>query len=64
MNTLTEWLSAIPQPDAAAMVRAREHIDGLLKPPGSLGRLESLAIQLIGMPGYRARYVSPVKLLW
>ncbi|HBT3180620.1 nicotinate-nucleotide--dimethylbenzimidazole phosphoribosyltransferase [Klebsiella aerogenes] len=51
MNTITEWLAAIPRPDESAMSRAREHIDGLLKPPGSLGRLESLAIQLAGMPG-------------
>ncbi|NGP69406.1 hypothetical protein G7B21_29370, partial [Klebsiella pneumoniae] len=25
------------------MARAQQHIDGLLKPPGSLGRLEALA---------------------
>ncbi|QIP24328.1 nicotinate-nucleotide--dimethylbenzimidazole phosphoribosyltransferase [Klebsiella aerogenes] len=51
MNTITEWLAAIPRPDESAMSRAREHIDGLLKPPGSLGRLETLAVQLGGMPG-------------
>ena len=34
-----------------AMARAQQHIDGLLKPPGSLGRLEALAVQLAGMPG-------------
>ncbi len=33
------------------MAGARRHIDGLLKPPGSLGRLEALAVQLAGMPG-------------
>lgn len=33
------------------MAGARRHIDGLLKPPGSLGRLEALAVQLSGMPG-------------
>jgi nicotinate-nucleotide--dimethylbenzimidazole phosphoribosyltransferase len=35
------------------MRRAQQHIDGLLKPPGSLGRLESLAVQLAGMPGLK-----------
>ena len=51
MQNLNALLNTIPQPDAAAMARAQQHIDGLLKPPGSLGRLEALAIQLMGMPG-------------
>lgn len=51
MQTLTSLLRTIPSPDSAAMLRAQQHIDGLLKPPGSLGRLESLAVQLAGMPG-------------
>ncbi|HBM9259249.1 TPA: nicotinate-nucleotide--dimethylbenzimidazole phosphoribosyltransferase [Citrobacter freundii] len=53
MQTLTSLLRAIPLPDSAAMQRAQQHIDGLLKPPGSLGRLESLAVQLAGMPGLK-----------
>ncbi|CAB5563074.1 Nicotinate-nucleotide--dimethylbenzimidazole phosphoribosyltransferase [Citrobacter werkmanii] len=53
MQTLTSLLHAIPSPDSAAMLRAQQHIDGLLKPPGSLGRLESLAVQLAGMPGLK-----------
>ncbi|HGP0311871.1 TPA: nicotinate-nucleotide--dimethylbenzimidazole phosphoribosyltransferase [Citrobacter freundii] len=53
MQTLTSLLRAIPLPDSAAMLRAQQHIDGLLKPPGSLGRLESLAVQLAGMPGLK-----------
>lgn len=53
MQTLTSLLRAIPLPDSAAMLRAQRHIDGLLKPPGSLGRLESLAVQLAGMPGLK-----------
>lgn len=53
MQTLTSLLRAIPTPDSAAMRRAQQHIDGLLKPPGSLGRLESLAVQLAGMPGLK-----------
>ena len=53
MQTLTSLLRAIPLPDSAAMLRAQQHIDGLLKPPGSLGRLESLAVQMAGMPGLK-----------
>ncbi|WP_410734114.1 nicotinate-nucleotide--dimethylbenzimidazole phosphoribosyltransferase [Citrobacter freundii] len=53
MQTLTSLLRAISLPDSAAMLRAQQHIDGLLKPPGSLGRLESLAVQLAGMPGLK-----------
>ncbi len=51
MQTLTSLLREIPPPDRGAMARAQQHIDGLLKPPGSLGRLEALAVQLAGMPG-------------
>lgn len=51
MQTLTALLHDIPPADHDAMDRARQHIDGLLKPPGSLGRLEALAVQLAGMPG-------------
>ncbi len=53
MQTLTSLHRASPLPDRAAMLRAQQHIDGLLKPPGSLGRLESLAVQLAGMPGLK-----------
>ncbi|VUS84129.1 nicotinate-nucleotide--dimethylbenzimidazole phosphoribosyltransferase [Klebsiella spallanzanii] len=51
MQSLTSLLGAIPALDENAMARAQLHIDGLLKPPGSLGRLEDLAVQLAGMPG-------------
>jgi nicotinate-nucleotide--dimethylbenzimidazole phosphoribosyltransferase len=37
--------------DAEAMAGARLHLDGLTKPPGSLGRLEELAITLAGITG-------------
>ena len=55
MDTLSALLAAIPQPDMAGMARAQQHIDGLLKPPGSLGRLESLAVQLAGLPGLQGQ---------
>ncbi|EMN3921679.1 nicotinate-nucleotide--dimethylbenzimidazole phosphoribosyltransferase [Citrobacter farmeri] len=51
MQTLTSLLCEIPPMNRDAMTRAQQHIDGLLKPPGSLGRLEALAVQLAGMPG-------------
>ncbi|WP_347290652.1 nicotinate-nucleotide--dimethylbenzimidazole phosphoribosyltransferase [Kluyvera georgiana] len=51
MQTLASLLAAIPDVDNAAMAQAQQHIDGLLKPTGSLGRLETLAVQLAGMPG-------------
>ncbi len=35
--------------DAAAMNAARSHLDRLTKPPGSLGRLEELAVLLAGI---------------
>ncbi|QIR26869.1 nicotinate-nucleotide--dimethylbenzimidazole phosphoribosyltransferase [Kluyvera genomosp. 3] len=51
MQTLASLLAAIPDVDNAAMAQSQQHIDGLLKPTGSLGRLEMLAVQLAGMPG-------------
>ncbi|TDT58982.1 nicotinate-nucleotide-dimethylbenzimidazole phosphoribosyltransferase [Enterobacter sp. AG5470] len=53
MQTLTAFLAAIPTPDHIAMAHAQQHLDGLLKPVGSLGRLEALAVQLAGMPGLK-----------
>ena len=37
--------------DAVAMAAAADRLDRLTKPPGSLGRLEALAIQLAGIRG-------------
>ncbi|TCW17742.1 nicotinate-nucleotide-dimethylbenzimidazole phosphoribosyltransferase [Raoultella sp. BIGb0138] len=55
MDTLSAFIAAIPLPDRTAMAQAQLHLDGLLKPPGSLGRLEALAVQLAGMPGLQGQ---------
>jgi len=41
----------IPPLDAAAAAAARQRIDRKTKPPGSLGKLEDLAVRLAGMRG-------------
>jgi nicotinate-nucleotide--dimethylbenzimidazole phosphoribosyltransferase len=55
MQTFLSSIQAIPALDSAAMAQAQRHLDGLLKPPGSLGRLEALAMQLAGMPGLKGK---------
>lgn len=42
---------AVPRPDAAAAADAATALDGLVKPVGSLGRLEDLAMWLAGLHG-------------
>lgn len=56
MRTYTEQelqnvLAGVTPPDSAAMARARAHQESLAKPPGSLGRLEDIAVQLAGITG-------------
>lgn len=46
---LDEVIAGIKPIDAGAMRRAAERQDQLTKPPGSLGRLEDLSIQLAGI---------------
>ncbi len=40
-----------PLPDPGAELEARRRLDQLTKPPGSLGRLEELAVRLAGITG-------------
>jgi len=48
---LEEIIANIPPLDESAMRAARARQDTLTKPPGSLGRLEELSIQLAGIKG-------------
>ena len=43
--------AAITPPDEVAAAAALEHLDRLTKPPGSLGRLERVAVQLAAIAG-------------
>jgi nicotinate-nucleotide--dimethylbenzimidazole phosphoribosyltransferase len=51
MDTLKEYLSGIKSPDTEAMAKARARLDSLTKPPGSLGKLEDIAVTLAGISG-------------
>ena len=50
-NELEKWISNISPLDAQAMAAAAERQAQLAKPPGSLGRLEDLSVQLAGITG-------------
>jgi nicotinate-nucleotide--dimethylbenzimidazole phosphoribosyltransferase len=51
MSELPKLREAIGGPLAAAAAEARHHLDSLTKPPGSLGRLEELAVRLTALTG-------------
>ena len=63
---MTEFLAWLTQPcsspDPTAAAAARERQDQLTKPRGSLGRLESLAIQLAALQGTATPTVDPVQI--
>ena len=48
---IQEWIEKVSPLDEAAMAEARERQAQLAKPPGSLGRLEDLSVQLAGITG-------------
>src|SRR5438105_6929073 len=60
MRILSRLLESIAVPDDDALVAARRHLDTLTKPPGSLGRLEELAVRLAALRGGPPRVDSPV----
>ena len=51
MELLSKTIEGIGQLNTEAMKRSRERIDALIKPVGSLGRMEELAVQLAGITG-------------
>lgn len=55
---------SIPPLHHEKMSEAKEYIDSLTKPPGSLGRLEELAIHLAGMTGDIKPEILPASLVF
>ena len=51
MNAIQHYINGIRELDREAMEKARQKLDGLVKPPGSLGRLEDIAVALAGISG-------------
>ena len=49
--SLTPILRTITPPDSQAMHKAQDILDGKIKPPKSLGTLESIAVRLAGITG-------------
>jgi nicotinate-nucleotide--dimethylbenzimidazole phosphoribosyltransferase len=60
VHGLTRLREAIGGPLGAAAASAQRHLDTLTKPPGSLGRLEELAIRLAALTGRPPRVTAPV----
>jgi nicotinate-nucleotide--dimethylbenzimidazole phosphoribosyltransferase len=60
MDAISRLRDAIGGPRAAAAEAARLHLDALTKPPGSLGRLEDLAVRWSALTGAPPRVTSPV----
>ena len=60
MTTLSTLCSKIHVPGVGVAAAAREHLDALTKPPGSLGRLEELAVRLVALRGAPPRVEQPV----
>jgi nicotinate-nucleotide--dimethylbenzimidazole phosphoribosyltransferase len=52
-----DFRAVIVPPDRAAAGAARERIDNLIKPVGSLGRIEELAVQLCAIAGGTPQHV-------
>jgi nicotinate-nucleotide--dimethylbenzimidazole phosphoribosyltransferase len=48
---LDACIASVGPHDEAALEQARRRLDSLTKPPGSLGRLERLAVQIAGITG-------------
>ncbi|WP_312653641.1 nicotinate-nucleotide--dimethylbenzimidazole phosphoribosyltransferase [Aminipila sp.] len=51
MKTLDEVLKGIKGADEKAVDEAQKHMDSLIKPLGSLGKLETMAVKMAGITG-------------
>ena len=60
MTELAGLLAAITPPTRAGERAARRHLDSLTKPPGSLGRLEEVALRLAVLRGRPPEVARPV----
>src|SRR5258706_11487037 len=60
MTRLPQLLSAIAPPSADGRPEAQRHLDSLTKPPGSLGRLEEIALRLAILRGRAPAVTRPV----
>lgn len=60
---IEEIAARIGRLDQAAMAAAAQRLDSLTKPPGSLGRLEKLVVQLAGITGATLPEVHPATVL-
>ncbi|MEX2475759.1 nicotinate-nucleotide--dimethylbenzimidazole phosphoribosyltransferase [Marinobacter sp.] len=56
------WNQPVPKPDTQVARLAAERQQVLTKPPGSLGQMEQLAIQLAGLQGTERPTVDPVRI--
>ena len=54
MRLLTKLRDAIGGRDTAAAAQAQRRLDALTKPPGSLGRLEEIAVRLAAISSARS----------
>src|SRR5712691_7536803 len=60
MTSLHRLRDAIRPLSPAAAAEAQRHLDTLTKPPGSLGRLEEIAVRLAALRGGAPRVDRPV----
>src|SRR5881296_3299931 len=60
MTQLSRLLSAVAPPPLDGAEAAQRHLDSLTKPPGSLGRLEEIALRLALLSGHAPAVTHPV----
>jgi len=60
VDRLSRLRDAIGGPRETAAREAQRHLDALTKPPGSLGRLEEIAVRLAALTGRPPRVTAPV----